>query len=383
MIFTLPVEGILVVPGLGRVSQAVGLFVVALWGLTVVTTGRIRPPHLFHVAFLLFVIWNAATVLWSVDVELSLTRLLTWVQLMGLAFVLWDVYTTRTAVRYGLQAYVLGAGVSIVSSVQNYLLGIDQGYQRYAATGSHSDGYAIILVLGIPMACYLAGWKGRSRTDRALKLFNYAYVPAALLGIALAGTRTALIALVPGLLFGLWSLTRLQTRARILVVLALAAGAFVLQPLTPMRSVERLGTTGEELTEGDLNGRLILWREGFVAFSSRPFVGVGTGAFASAIPAGKVAHNSFLSVLVETGVVGLIAFGSLLWIVARQALDQSQWDARFWVSALLALAIGASALTFEHKKHTWLLLTLAVASASVRPVDDLDAGPHPVQPTPA
>jgi O-antigen ligase len=80
---------------------------------------------------------------------------------------------------------------------------------------------------------------------------------------------------------------------------------------------------------------------------------------------GKVAHNSFLSILVELGIVGIILFGIILTIVVVQAARQSPWDSVFWFSVLAVWAIGAFTLTWEYRKPTWLFLCLVVVSSAL------------------
>jgi len=79
----------------------------------------------------------------------------------------------------------------------------------------------------------------------------------------------------------------------------------------------------------------------------------------------KVAHNSFLSVLVEVGLIGFVLFGIILTIAIVKAWNHPKWDKSFWLSLLLVWAIGASSLTWEHRKVTWLFLSLVVASAAL------------------
>ncbi len=52
--------------------------------------------------------------------------------------------------------------------------------------------------------------------------------------------------------------------------------------------------------------------------------------FCSVNSVGKVAHSSFLSVLVEVGLIRFALFGITLTIVVIQGLGQPKWDSSFW-----------------------------------------------------
>jgi O-antigen ligase len=80
---------------------------------------------------------------------------------------------------------------------------------------------------------------------------------------------------------------------------------------------------------------------------------------------GKVAHNSYLSVLVELGLVGFGLFALTLVIAASQAWIQPKWESRFWFALLMVWGIGAATLTWEHRKSTWLFLSLLVVGAAL------------------
>lgn len=199
-----------------------------------------------------------------------------------------------------------------------------------------------------------------------LRIANFAFIPAAFLGLALSGTRTASVAAVVGMAFGLASLRRLRPAARIAVLLVLAYAVYALLPIVqPLRSFERLGTTTIEVTEGDLNGRIAQWRQGFASVAEHPLLGVGSNMYRSVNTVQKEAHNSFISVAVELGLVGFVLFAAVLMIVVMYAFKQPRWERNFWLTVLAVWAIGASTLTWEHRKTTWLFMTLLVASAAL------------------
>lgn len=377
LIFVIPWENMISVTGVGELGKVAGLLVGVSWVATVVITGRLRRLHLFHVMVYLFVLWNSLSILWSVDVEETVTRILTDFQLFILILILWDLYITPAALKAALQAYVLGAYVSMSSIVINLLSGTTALWQRYSATGFGVDDIGVILALGLPVAWYLGTSECHTKTARVLKLVNLAYIPASLLSIALTGTRAALVACLPGLLFGLGSLTRLKLTGRVLGLALVLLALVTLQSYVPQTSLERLSTTGGEIAGGDLNGRVTIWRAGLAAFLERPFLGYGGGAFRAAartstvgLSKDKVAHNSFISVLVELGLIGFILFGNILATAFRQAMCHPKWDAIFWLTVLLVWALGAFTLTWEARKQTWLFLSLAVASASQLPLGD-------------
>ncbi len=366
-VFIIPWEGV-ELPSLGAVAKSIGYVVAAFWVATIVITGRFRKPSPFQIAVLLFVLWNAVSVFWSADPERTVDHVVTWAQLLVFVFMLWDLYTTRTAVLAGLQAYVLGAYVALGSALANFSSGnvFYTNYTRFSSGDTNPDGFGFILVLGIPVAWHLASLQSATQMGRLLKLVNYAYIPAALLGLALSGTRTSLIAAIPAMAFGLASLTRLRLWARVAIFLLLTSAMLILIPrVQTLESFQRLGTTGTELTQGDLNNRTNNWREGLASFAEHPLTGVGSNMYRSVNSLGKVAHNSYLSVLVEVGMIGFTLFGIILTIAVNQAWGQPKWDRRFWLTILLVWAIGASTLTWEYRKSTWLFLSLLMVSAAL------------------
>jgi O-antigen ligase len=222
-----------------------------------------------------------------------------------------------------------------------------------------------MLALGLPVAWHLAVSEDNGKKTRVLKLVNFVYTPAATLAILLTASRTALLAALPAFLFVVGSLTRLNLFLRALILGALMAGFFALQPLVPQSSLQRIATTGTSIAAGDMGGRVYIWREGIVVFSEHPLLGTGSGAFRTAVEAGKVAHNSFLSILVDVGIVGFILFVIILAVTVYQAIRQPKWNSRLWLAVLLVWAIGASTLTWERKKPTWLFLSLVIVSAGL------------------
>jgi O-antigen ligase len=148
-------------------------------------------------------------------------------------------------------------------------------------------------------------------------------------------------------------------------VLLAAAVLISLPYVQTLESFQRFSTIGIEIAKGDFNQRTLLWREGLASFVGHPLIGVGSNNYRSVTSLNKVAHNSFLSVLVEVGLIGFTLFGIILTIAVIKALSQPKWDKSFWLTVLVVWAICAFSLTYEHTKATWLFLSLLIASAAL------------------
>jgi len=366
LIFMIPWENMVTIgESAATGARLIGLMVAAFWFGTVVFTGKFRKPHLFHVAIYLFVMWNVMSIFWSVDVGGTLARLVTYFQLAVLVLVLWDLYTTSTALKAGLQAYVLGAYVAIGSTVANYLADTDASTLRYAATGFNVNDLGVILALGVPAAWYLTFSETTSRKAYLLRLLNYAYLPAAALGILLTASRGALIAALPAFLFVIWSLKRLSVIRRVLILAALILALLTLQSFVPQTSFERLATLRNSTGLSALGIRVDIWSQGIAVFSEHPLLGVGSGAFRSAIELNKSAHNFVLSLLVEVGIIGFGLFAVILAMAVYYASHQERLRSRMWMTILLVWVLGAASHNWVDKKQTWLLLSLVYVGASL------------------
>ncbi|HYW79886.1 MAG TPA: O-antigen ligase family protein [Thermoguttaceae bacterium] len=373
VIFVIPWENVVLVDGLGTLSWILGALAAIFWLETIVVTNRLRKPTLFHLIVGLFVLWNVATLFWSIDGQRTFWRSRTYLQMFVLVLMIWDLYQTPAALKAALQAYVLGAYVSLVSVIVNYSAGTTYTYTRYSATGFNSNDIGLILVLGMPLAWYLAVFVNDTGKLRLLRPINFAYLPAALVAILLTGSRGTLVATGPVVLFVLCTLPRLGIAWRVVLVAGVIWGVSILPSVIPQASLERLATIRSSISNEDLGGRVNTWREGILLHSAHPTLGVGAGAFqAAAVRTQKVAHNVYLSILVESGIIGFAIFAGVLAVTVYNAVRQPRWAALLWMTVLMIWGIGALVHTWEQRKQTWLFLSLVTVSAHLAIPRDAD-----------
>ena len=134
---------------------------------------------------------------------------------------------------------------------------------------------------------------------------------------------------------------------------------------------QRLATLPGELAGGTFHNRTRIWKAGVRLLQCHAALGVGAGAYPDAVAPSLgrspipdqpyTAHNTFLSVLVETGAAGFLLFGALLAALAFFAWMMAPWERALWLTSLLVWIVGVSTLTWEHRKPTWLLFASIMA----------------------
>jgi O-antigen ligase len=379
-IFTIPWENAIQLGDFGRVSKGLGFVTAAVWAGSVLVRGWLRPLEAFHKAYFAFLVWGGLSIYWSIDSPETLRGFLTLTQIFLMLLIIWDLFDSEHAIRVGLQAYVLGALITTGGVLYAYLTVGEVRFaehQRYQALSFETDGIALILAIAAPAAWYLATSPQQDRAS-PLRLVNYAYVPLALFALILTGTRGATIASIPTALFVLWSLRRAGASARLLAFGAIGVALAMVFWFAPREPLARIGTavTVTDLSGGALSGRWHIWTQSWQAFLDRPIAGSGVDAHRAAVQsrlddltaykkAEKEAHNTYLSVLVETGLVGLFLFAAIIVIMVNRIRQFWGWQRWYWWAQLSVLAIGGMSLSLEDSKSVWILIGFCVASAAL------------------
>jgi len=337
--------------------------------LAVVERGRVRRPALGHIVMALFVLLAALSYLWSLFPEGTLIEAFSYVQLFTMVWLIWELAPGVEEQMYLMRAYVFGTFVSGIDTFYLFLSHQESVYQRYAGAKLDANDLGLIMALSVPMSYYLLihnkGW-----------IVWVCRLQLILAGITilLTASRGASLATAVGLTIVPLTQARLSGRQRVallLTIVLLISGALYFVPAT---SWERLATLPTEFTQGTLTGRTIIWKAGWEIFRSHPFFGIGANAFrlvvsrvltdpihlGEADPA-PPAHNTFLSVLVEQGVLGFAVFCALLIALAVSLRGMPPFPQRLWIVSLAVWIVGVSSLTWEMRKPTWFFFGLLMA----------------------
>jgi O-antigen ligase len=363
LVFLVPWEDSISISSLGSLAKIVGLVVAIAWMATILMEGKFRKPHLFHAIVLLFFIWNTLGLMWSPDQAGTIQRVKTYIQLFLLLLIFWETFQKPEHLMASLQAYIFGTYILIASTFYNYITGnVSVTYEgRYSATGVNAVDLALILILGMPIAMQLFFVDVQNIKGVILKIINLSYIPLAVFATILTGSRTSLIAAVP---FGIYLVGTKQIRfdRKLILFGIILISLLIMLPFIPQSLTARLGTVGSSIGSGDIGGRVELWRQSLLIFTKHPLLGLGGGTLSSAI--GSVAHNTFVSVLAETGIIGFGLFAMILVVTFITAVNIPNGNSGLWICIFLIWVIGVSSLSWDSKKLTWLLLNFIVIEGS-------------------
>jgi O-antigen ligase len=286
-----------------------------------------------------------------------------------------------------MRAYVFGTFYTAAGTLSQYLLARQAYYQRYAAEGFEPNDMALTLALSIPFSYCLA-----VRTKGVRAWIYRLQLAVTFLTVLLSASRTGFLACCLASAVAPLTFHYLSRSQRGLLAALFATAVIGGLALIPASSWKRLSTIGAEVKSGSLNSRSMIWKAGLATFREHPIAGVGVAAYPRSVEPllgyprswRIVAHNSFFSVLVETGMVGFALFAVFLGFLAAAIWHMPGFERAVWSVTMLVWTVGVSTLTWEMRKPTWLLfaLVLAVARALRQPVFQASAPPRRAGPYP-
>jgi O-antigen ligase len=322
-----------------------------------------------HYVCLTFVVFVTIGMFWSPDSETTFRAIRTYVQVTFVLWLAWEFARDHHSQIQLIRAYLLGCYVTIAGVYQSFQSGAAYenalgmvAKDRFSLPGSDPNDMALTIAIGLCLALYLVHTEGRLMW----RLIAGGFVLVAPAAVIFTGSRGGVVASIIACcgVLPLFSKGRSGTKpafAVLIITLVILSSLLI-----PGETLERISTIGTELNSGDLNGRTILWRGGLRAFVDEPILGSGAGTFHFVVPAGgsKVAHNTFLSVLVEEGLIGFIIFSAILTAIGVMLFRLPTVQRFYCVLTCCVWATGVSTLTWEQRRVTWLLFAFLIGLAT-------------------
>ena len=326
-----------------------------------------------------FVLWVAASILWASNKGDAVGTTVSFLGMLGLMVVIGLLEK-----RYLVLAWAALAFSAALSVPGGYILPVPEGSDMAAsgrfggpgrAAGTGPNSYSLNLAIAFFVAYFGVL---RRHTMTALLLS-----PVFLYGIFATASRTGLIALVATPLLALL-VPRLGARLgwRIVPMYVLGAAAIAVIvlaiPSVGERALERDMALSQLQSEETWSGRWSNWQGALDVTASHPILGVGAGNYAEAslghsekgfkqsLQKGKVAglaHNVFLSVATQLGLVGLILWLGILFFLFRTAVPIAQGSdlgTSIFLGLIVAMLAGMT-LTWESEKIVYVLFGSVLA----------------------
>lgn len=423
LVFAVPFGSLLPLSIGGANVTAADFLLLLAWGLYV-ARGVARRNLVLSVPPLVlpFVIFILAAA-WSITVASSLTdslsELTKWIEMLAAYWLVAMWFDETRATRLLGVMFLAGIGQAALGAYQYYFRAGPEGFLLFGGANLRAYGtfeqpnpYAgylgLILPLAFGTALGMARWWWARRGDVCARRFAYSqwillalavvasavmlaalffsYSRGAWIGVGAALAVTALLMLVRSKRAVVWSVALLLVG---LVVVGLGQINVVPDVIS-----QRFATVGDYFGFEDVRGvranddnyalveRRAHWQAALSMFEAAPWSGVGFGNYAAAYPQFSLpkwddplghAHNYYLNVLAETGVIGFAAFvllwGAVFWQSARavrRAVDWKIGAAAGIFGMLVALSIhNFFDNLFVHAMYIQVGLTLGLAPVLV------------------
>jgi len=321
----------------------------------------------------LFTLSLIVSIIASQDISQSVTVLFTYIQLSIMFFLVVDFVRTERDLKYLL-------GVFILSGLVNTGLAVYQIYFENVARAGGAIGNANRFgVIQLVVLCLVLPGLGSLFVRRLSPVIWLALGPIAY-SILLSFSRGAFVTTAAVVLYYLLCVRSGRVRPKVALAVAIVVG-LMLAPEGFYHRIDTIRTaiSGIQLHERSIPTRLLYYRAGIRMGLDHPLTGVGLGNFDHHIATytnlhtveARGAHNMYVSVFAETGIMGLITFLGFLvtsFVTARGRLRPDLSGAGFRMGFANGVELGCAALligglfaSLEYSKVLWVLLALAAA----------------------
>ncbi len=389
---TLPTSGSL------SPAKAAGLLVAVAWlaRFSIGERGRSERDFFAEHSYLTWTLvaffgWATLSLLWAPSTSASFGALQRYAPNLLLIPIGYTAVRTRRDLAIVVGAIVLGAMVAAAFAVlQPPNPNIVEESQRATGTIGDPNELAAVLLVGLALG---AGYAlGRTRLP-LLRLIAAIAVPLCAAGIFLSLSRGGLVALAALMLAGTVFAGRWRMAITLMLTVIAAGGFIYYTQLAPLPARERVSSA-----KGG-TGRTDLWTVGWREVQAHPITGVGVGNFPNTsaeytLRPGLiqrtdlifnerpyVTHNTYLQIMAETGVPGLLLFlgvigACLRWtllaarIWARRGQVAMEALARSMFLGLCGMLVADFFISVMYSKLLWVLLALGPAMYAIASRED-------------
>ena len=355
----------------------------ALGTLTRVAAIAFTGSYLFHRKFQLdframrlagwlWLLWAFASLLWSLQADTSSFFQL--LQLVFMAFLIADYLARHSSqVMTILGAYTLSAIIVASIGIANFFQGIEMGLSESARTSAfEGQSVAHFAFYMLPALFTTLHVVLTDRYNLRLRLLAALGFSVLLLAIIMSGTRGAWLAIVVAVV--LVYLPRLNRRQLASLAIVILLSTAIMSQIPVVTDFIRYRT--EDAISSGGAGRTAIWLVGLQTVIDHPVIGVGFRNFEAALTLERFerspfnlglyrpftsmsAHNIYLQILAELGIIGFFLFG--LWLFVLLSTPASHPEHRLVFIILIAMLVAGITNPQLNRKYFWFSIGLAEA----------------------
>lgn len=355
----IPVDA-LVAPGGVPLVKFTGLMSFACVVLLVFNGMALRGSGWFIMICLLHVSWFIASFLWtSMPVDYQHSHAINSQQsikvhfyLIAVVLLMFQVVRSQQDLQWLFVSFLLGCTWLIGLLLSSYEPGVRT--VRHALKGLDANEMSVIICIGASLAVYLVVL-GRSLVWR---LSGVVYLPLAMTAVLITGSRTGLVVMLVGMSGLIVLLLKANIMMRLVSIAVVAATLVWVADTIPDKTLERLMSTGSELSSGTVSERSIIWKKAWYELGEKPLTGQGLGSFRHTMNKHNVeytAHNSYISIAIEQGIIGLLFYLAVIVTVFWQALSLNNVQRWLLLPTLLVVVLGQMTLTLHEAMYSWFV----------------------------
>jgi O-antigen ligase len=323
--------------------------------------------------------FGAISALWSESTSGTWLDLSRYLQVAALLVITYSAIRTREDVRRLVGALLIGITITAAYGLVNRP-DVDPAAARLASTVGDANAVAAFLVVGLVLAGAVALGGRAGPLKRAALVCA---VPLFLAAFIFTGSRSGVLSLT----FALVAMVAFAGKRRPQALMAALVAAVVAFGVFVAFAPDSIKTRISQTTPGQVSpeeGRRTLWAVGWRMFEDEPVRGVGLGSFRASsvhyilepgaltrtdtvIDIHEPAHNVYLQVLAEEGLIGEILFLAVLVFPIACALraagrfassgdQEMEIYSRALAVAIVAFCVSNFFVPFAFNKVFWILL---------------------------
>ncbi len=304
----------------------------------------------------------------------------------ALYFLVANLVKTRSRMVIMSWALIILATVLTLASIITFTEeSMWQSQRMLRVGGADPNNFSMFLIMVLPLSLALL----ENSRSRLVKVISGTIFAILIFSVFLTKSRGGLVGLVVVLTILVFGGLFQKPRKWVLPISVILV-ILILLPFVPHEYWTRIKTI-TDFSDPSIRGRLEAWRLGLRMIAQHPFLGVGLGNFPksvarlSPLTSGirilmgreRVAHNAYIEIAAETGIVTLLFF-LLTIITAFRTLKKSriffQEKEDFLLSrlchslmiGLIGYTVSTMFLSQELSRSTWIFFGLAVAMEGIR-----------------